>query len=443
MQTAKDPYYEALSSPGRSASPSFCSGSVTRPPRPCPARSSNSSASLQSSASPAEKDAACARLKRIGTDLSVPALAALLSDEQLSHSARYALESMPSRKAGQALIAALSKASGLTKVGIINSLGMRSEKRAVPALGKLLADKDEQRGSGRRNCLGPDRRHEGPQSVAEGVQPSRPGRCTMLLRTPGCAAPIACWQPGAESKARGIFQALYEADKSDTYRTAAYRGMILSSGKRALHLMTTAILGTDKASQTCCASVGARGECTQCDHDLCRPAAPGQSARSSCLARGSHPARGCLRGLDHCCDGQEPSIGSAPGSHQALGILGDDTMIPLLGVAATSVNSDEQKAARLALVQLRRGNPTETLLRLLPNAKPEVQAEFARALGGRSDKTAVPRLVELAREGAGSARKAALQALALLVEDPQLGMMVQFVADAKTEARPCRRRRGP
>ena len=43
---------------------------------------------LQSNQSPGDKDAACARLKFIGTAQSVPALAALLKDEQLSHSAR-------------------------------------------------------------------------------------------------------------------------------------------------------------------------------------------------------------------------------------------------------------------------------------------------------------------------------------------------------------------
>src|ERR1039457_6735764 len=109
---------------------------------------------LQSNQSPREKDAACAQLKRIGTDQSIPALAALLADEQLSHSARYALESMPSAKAGQALTDALGKASGLTEAGIINSLGFRREARAVPSLAKLLTDHDPQVAAAAATALG-------------------------------------------------------------------------------------------------------------------------------------------------------------------------------------------------------------------------------------------------------------------------------------------------
>lgn len=99
-------------------------------------------ARLQSSRSLQEKDAACVRLKRVGTSRSVPALAALLTDEQLSHSARYALESMPWPEASQALQDALDKTSGLTQAGLINSLGNRRETAAVPALAKRLANAD-------------------------------------------------------------------------------------------------------------------------------------------------------------------------------------------------------------------------------------------------------------------------------------------------------------
>src|SRR6185369_6456863 len=97
---------------------------------------------LESAASPAEKDAACAGLKLIGTARCVPALGALLVDEQLSHSARYALEPMRFDEAGRALLEALDKTKGLFRVGIINSLAFRQEKGAVPGLAHLLQDPD-------------------------------------------------------------------------------------------------------------------------------------------------------------------------------------------------------------------------------------------------------------------------------------------------------------
>jgi HEAT repeat protein len=198
--------------------------------------------------------------------------------------------------------------------------------------------------------------------------------------------------------------------------------------------MTTAILGTDKASQTAALQlvreVNAHNATLTISLLLHRVKPPVQVALLEGLTqRGDVSAASTIVVMD-----RSPSLEVRVAAINALGILGDATMVPLLGVAAISTNAVEQKAARLALVQLHRGNPTDALLRLLPSAKAEVQAEFALALGGRGDKTAVPRLVELARDGTSSARRVALQALALLVEDPQLGMMVQFVVEAKTEA---------
>ncbi|MCX5670081.1 MAG: hypothetical protein NTU94_02005, partial [Planctomycetota bacterium] len=67
---------------------------------------------LQSDRPPAEKAAACRNLKPIGTAKSVPALAALLADKDLSHWARWALETMPCSEAGAALRGALAKTAG-------------------------------------------------------------------------------------------------------------------------------------------------------------------------------------------------------------------------------------------------------------------------------------------------------------------------------------------
>ena len=388
---------------------------------------------LQSSQSPRDKDAACARLKRIGTPQSIPALAALLTDEQLSHSARYALESMPSPKAGQALVGALGKTSGLTKVGLINSLGFRQETRAMPDLIVLLKDHDTQVAAASARALG----QIGGSKAINALQATTTtsvGLAHDVLVDACLRCANRLLAAGSQSKALAVFQHLYDTEKKDGIRTAAYRGMIEASGKRALPLMSTAILGTDGASQTAALQlvreVTAPGATEMFATMLHAVPPPVQVALIGGLCqRGDATAAPAIATM---VKNATPEVRLA--AINALGILGDSSIVPLLAVSAASSSGDEQKAARLALVQLRRGNPTDTLLRLLPASKPEVQAEFARALADRSEKAAVPKLMELAREGSGSASRAALQALVLLVDDSQVGQMVQFVVEAKTDA---------
>src|SRR5690349_539773 len=62
---------------------------------------------LKSGAPEKEKADACRELARIGTKEAVPALAALLGDEKLSHMARYGLETIPHSSVDAAFRAAL------------------------------------------------------------------------------------------------------------------------------------------------------------------------------------------------------------------------------------------------------------------------------------------------------------------------------------------------
>jgi len=88
------------------------------------------------------KDVVCRALKTIGTAAAVPALAALLADEKLSHMARYALERIPAPEAGQAMRDALPKVAPKLKIGMLASLGVRGEAASLPPLTALLADSD-------------------------------------------------------------------------------------------------------------------------------------------------------------------------------------------------------------------------------------------------------------------------------------------------------------
>ena len=86
---------------------------------------------LSTDAPRAAKDSICRHLSLIGTAQSVPPLAALLTNEQLSHMARYALERIPEDQAVQALRDALPQTQGRLKMGVINSLAVRRDAPAV------------------------------------------------------------------------------------------------------------------------------------------------------------------------------------------------------------------------------------------------------------------------------------------------------------------------
>ena len=97
---------------------------------------------LQSSAGASAKCAACQQLRIHGTVQCIPTLAGLLDEARVGHAARNALEGLPYGEAGAALRDAVGKTSGLIKAGLVDSLGWREDKAAVPLLVPLLSDQD-------------------------------------------------------------------------------------------------------------------------------------------------------------------------------------------------------------------------------------------------------------------------------------------------------------
>jgi HEAT repeat protein len=97
---------------------------------------------LKSNAPLKQKADACRELSRVGTKQSVGPLAELLGDEKLAHMARYALEPIPDPAVDEALEGALGQLKGRPLIGVIGSLGVRRDARAVEPLSRLLKDPD-------------------------------------------------------------------------------------------------------------------------------------------------------------------------------------------------------------------------------------------------------------------------------------------------------------
>ena len=87
-----------------------------------------------------EKARACQQLAVVGTPAAIPALAALLDQEPLADYARSGLEAITDPAAGAALRAALPRLEGRLLAGVVNSLGVRRDTAAVPALQSLALD---------------------------------------------------------------------------------------------------------------------------------------------------------------------------------------------------------------------------------------------------------------------------------------------------------------
>jgi HEAT repeat protein len=89
-----------------------------------------------------QKAIACKKLAFVGGKEAVQPMAALLNHPQLGCYARFGLEPNPDPSVDVALRAALPKLKGRLQVGVITTIGVRKDARALDALVKLIDDSD-------------------------------------------------------------------------------------------------------------------------------------------------------------------------------------------------------------------------------------------------------------------------------------------------------------
>jgi HEAT repeat protein len=89
-----------------------------------------------------QKAIACKKLAFVGGKEAVQPLAGLLSHPQLACYARFGLEPNPDPSVDEALRAALPKLKGKLQVGVITTIGVRKDAKALDALTRLIDDSD-------------------------------------------------------------------------------------------------------------------------------------------------------------------------------------------------------------------------------------------------------------------------------------------------------------
>jgi type 1 glutamine amidotransferase len=186
---------------------------------------------LTSDATRAGKQFVCRELSIIGTGQSVSVLGNMLVDEETSDMARYALERVPGTGVNEALRSALRKAKGKPKIGIINSLGQRRDRRAVRALSRMVTGSDKAVAMAAAAALGQiadSRATEALKSAADKVS----GKLQMVVLDSYLKCADQLVADGKKINALVIYKALQKPDMPKPIRTAALTGMLNATKKK-------------------------------------------------------------------------------------------------------------------------------------------------------------------------------------------------------------------
>lgn len=388
---------------------------------------------LQSPTGVVQKCNACLRLRTVGTARSVPTLASLLGEERISHAACHVLETMPCPEAGAALRGALDKTPGLVKAGIINTLGIRRDHEAVPALVKLLTDPDMQIAAAAITALG---NIAGPESITA-LNTMKTGS-SPVLQAPlhdallKCAAELTA--PGDKKTAYKIYSKIYDSKTPQHFRVAAYRGLISTSDeKKALKLIEKGLKGRDKSSLM--ASLQMAGElkgesAAKTFSELLPELQPGIQGRFiDVLAQ--HGDLSILSALLSAADSPSPDVRAA--SLKALGKMGNESVVPVLLKSLAGPKDAEQEAAREALIRLRGRNTSKAIADNFPKVEGPAKLEVIRILGLRNDASVVPFLMKMTEDE--TVGTISLQSLSLLVNETSIKELIELLFRAKDDNR--------
>jgi len=389
---------------------------------------------LASPATMVEREAAVVRLHRIGSERAVPELAKLLSDAELSHAARHALEAMPFASSGRALVEALSKTSGPVRLGLVSSLASRREVAAVPALAALLRDVTDSAGAeaaAHALAMIPD---ASALSALETVWPDASGS----VRTAVIDALLAqAWRllgAGESREAGRVFRSIHASERDPRVRLATDEGMIRAAGAVGLALVRAGLTGTVEPE---------RAAALRVVEDLPQPGlgallrellpeltpALQRSVLEAWLRRADPPSREAVRPLL-----ASPSVETRLAAIRGLGQVGAaEDVGALLGLSAGA--EPERRTARLALTTLRAEGVTDALRRRAIKGDGAERMEAVRTLGERGDRAAAKDLLELARSADDALRLAALRSVALVLDPSGVAELIGLVTSAPDEAR--------
>ncbi|NIA13710.1 MAG: hypothetical protein GWP08_06475 [Nitrospiraceae bacterium] len=385
---------------------------------------------LDSKATLAAKQYVCRELWRIASKAEVPALAALLEDDETADMARYALERMEDPAAGDALRKALKSAEGATLVGIVNSLGERKDARATKTLARLTRDSDAAVAGAAVRALG----KIGTKKAAAALKKAKSaGRVELSAAID--AALLSC---ADALSSESIYEGMLATSESPQTRAAALKGLALLRGAQGVDLVLTGLADAEPIVRNAAADTLRTMDAPGIAAAL-TAALPGLDPNAQALLLSALADRGdaaALPAVTRMLTADDPQIQLAAMS--ALVKIGDGAAVIPLALMAAGGDKEMAKSARNTLNRLP-GDDVNTAIigaldGALDSAPPELRVTLVRCLAGRFAFDSVPTLLKTVTDPDANVRAQSFKTLRVLATPKELPVLVDLMV-AETDER--------
>jgi HEAT repeat protein len=430
---------------------------TAQPPAP-PLSESQLLEVLRSDAPEADKAITCKRLAVVGSAAAVGDLAKLLANERLASWARIPLEVIPGPEADAALREAASRLSGRQAVGVINSIGVRRDAKAVPLLSERIVASgpgDTAVAAAAAAALGRIGTAEAAVALSGYLAASLSGGLPASLQDDLAEACVVCAEArhaaGQTGEAVALFDAVRTAKVSDQRRAEATRGGILARGGDGIPLLVETLRSPEpRLARMGLFTARELGRGERPDAAVAEAVDRGLVAElEAAIASGSGLDRAVLVAdvlADRNAGGGRPAVqaallaaaatGPKPvrlAAIDAVGRAGDAAAVaPLLEIAADP-DAGYAVAARGAIAALPAGMVDGVIRGRLATATPRELPLLVGVVGDRRI-PATAELVGLVKHADESVRSAAVEALGQVVDLENLGVLVAEAVAARSEA---------
>ena len=377
------------------------------------------------------KAGACRQLSYLGGKEAIAPLAAMLASEEMNHMARYALEPIPDAAVDEAFRDALGKLKGRPLVGVIGSVGVRQDAKAIGALAAFLKDGDAEVAEAAARALGKIGTADAAKAILAEVSAVAAGRqvafCEGLFR---CAESLG--SKGQGEAATNIYEGVRKLNSSHhQIRAGAFRGAVLarSVGRAAVlmegvrsddYVLVAAAARTAVEMKDAEVTVALAADLAKLstDKQVLFIQVMGKRADAGALPAIFAAARSGAKAIRVAAIKAMPEIGDV----SALAVLLDlmkDSDGEISQLAQNGVASLPGKEADAAVVAMLNSENTDVRL---------IGLEF---IGRRRMVGCVPALLKAAGDADAKIRPVAIKRLGELAKPSELGALVDLLMAAK------------